>query len=296
MKILNFGSMNLDHSYEVDHFVRPGETLAAQSVEISCGGKGLNQSVALARAGALVWHGGCVGRGGEPLLALLQASGVNTTCLRPVDVPQGHAVIQREAGGENGILLYGGSNRAVTPAQIEQTIARFEPGDWLLLQNEVNGLSALLAAGAARGLTIALNPSPCDAALAELDLSSVAWLILNKGEAEQLTGFAEPERVRAALHRRWPQMRVVLTLGAAGSVLLAPEGVWRQPAYPAQAVDTTGAGDTFTGYFLAGLLRGLPWARCLEMASCAAALSVMRPGAADSIPILQQVEAALERA
>lgn len=292
MKILNFGSLNLDHQYQVEHFVQPGQTLAASSVTTGCGGKGLNQSIALARAGAPVWQGGCIGREGAPLAALLQENGVDTRYLRRVDVPQGHAIIQRDKQGENCILLFGGSNRAVTPDQIRQTLDAFGPGDMLVLQNETNGLPELLAGGHARGMTVVLNPSPCEEALAGLDLSAVDWLILNEGEAYQISGADTPDAAWQALHRRWPNLRVVLTLGAAGSLLFTEAETLRQPAFRAEAVDTTGAGDTFTGYFLASLARGEALQHCLAVASRAAALSVTKKGAADAIPTRAEVEAA----
>lgn len=292
MKILNFGSLNLDHQYQVEHFVQPGQTLAASTVTTGCGGKGLNQSIALARAGAHVWQGGCIGQEGAPLAALLQKNGVDISCLRQVDVPQGHAIIQRDKNGENCILLFGGSNRAVTPGQIRQTLDAFGPGDMLVLQNEINGLPELLEGGHARGMTVVLNPSPCEESLARLDLSYVDWLILNEGEAYQISGADSPDAAWQALHRRWPNMRVVLTLGSAGSLLFTEQETLQQPACRVQAADTTGAGDTFTGYFLACLARGDALQHCLAVASKAAALSVMKKGAADSIPTWEEVQAA----
>lgn len=291
MKILNFGSLNLDHQYQVEHFVQPGQTLAASTVTTGCGGKGLNQSIALARAGAHVWQGGCIGREGVPLAALLQKNGVDISCLRQVDVPQGHAIIQRDKNGENCILLFGGSNRAVTPDQIRQTLKAFGPGDMLVLQNEINGLPELLEGGHARGMTVVLNPSPCEDSLARLDLSAVDWLILNEGEAYQISGADTPDAAWQTLHRRWPNMRVVLTLGAAGSLLFTEQETLQQPACRVHAADTTGAGDTFTGYFLACLARGDVLQHCLAVASKAAALSVMKKGAADSIPTWEEVQA-----
>ena len=117
MKVLNFGSLNLDYVYQVDRFVRPGETLSARSMALNPGGKGLNQSIALARAGAQVYHGGCVGKGGEALRELLRENGVNTELLLPTGQPQGSAVIQVTPQGENCILLYGGSNQALEEGQ-----------------------------------------------------------------------------------------------------------------------------------------------------------------------------------
>ncbi len=294
MKILNFGSMNLDYVYEVEHFVRPGETLAAASLSVKAGGKGLNQSIALRRAGAEVWHAGCVGRGGEALPELLKAGGIRTDLIRTVPVPQGNAVIQVNARGENCILLYGGSNRNMTGEQIDDTIGRFSPGDWLLLQNEVNLVGRMVERAAEKGMTIALNPSPFDGNLAEVDIGKLSWLLMNEIEAEQLTGESEPEAAWTALHARWPALSVLITLGVRGSVAWRPgngsaERCFR-PAVSVRAVDTTAAGDTYTGFFITGLMNGWPLDRCMERAARASAIAVTRPGAADSIPTGEEAD------
>ena len=162
VKVLNFGSLNLDYVYQVDRFVRPGETLAVRSLEVKCGGKGLNQSIALARAGAQVSHAGCIGAGGESLKALLEENGVNSDFVMSVPETQGHTVIQVTPEGENCILLYGGSNRCVTPRQIEDTLRRFGPGDYLVLQNEINLQDYIMKKASEKGMVILMNPSPCN--------------------------------------------------------------------------------------------------------------------------------------
>ncbi len=286
MKVLNFGSLNLDYVYQVDRFVRPGETLAARSLEVKCGGKGLNQSIALARAGAQVSHAGCIGAGGESLKALLEENGVNSVFVMSVPETQGHTVIQVTPEGENCILLFGGSNRCVTPRQIEDTLSRFGPGDYLVLQNEINMLPEIVNRAAERGMRIVLNPSPFDSALQEVDFQKLAWLMVNEIEAEQMTGESDPERAVLALRARYPRLSAVITLGEKGSAAFRadrPELV-RQEAFRVRAVDTTAAGDTYTGFLIAGLMENIPLKACMERASRAAALSVTRPGAAASIP------------
>ena len=293
MRVLNFGSLNLDYVYQVDHFVRPGETLSADSRAVKCGGKGLNQSVALARAGAKAAHGGCVGAGGEGLKALLEEEGVDVSGLVAVEEMQGHTVIQVNRAGENCILLYGGSNQCVTEAQIANTLAGFSAGDWLVLQNEVNLLPAIVDAAHARGMVIALNPSPCDGKLDAVDFSKLSWLLVNEVEAKQLAGSGDPDEAWRSLHGRWPGLSLLVTLGGEGCAAfrVTNGGVEtvRQSAFRVKAVDTTAAGDTFTGYFIAGLMAGMPLGDCLRRASRAAAISVTRPGAADSIPRLWEV-------
>ena len=294
MKILNFGSLNLDYVYRVDHFAGPGETLSALSREVKPGGKGLNQSIALARAGAKVYHAGCLGKGGEMLREILEKDGVDTSLLRPVREMQGHTVIQVDPEGENSILLYGGSNRCVTEAQADETLAAFGPGDWLLLQNEINKTGRIVDRAYERGMRIVLNPSPYDERLAEVDFAKLSWVLVNEVEAEQMTGTQDPEQVWEIMHRRWPELSAVITLGSRGSMAFAQrEGgteITRQEAVKVHAVDTTAAGDTFTGYFIAGLAAGKLLRECMAQAALAAAVSVTRPGAADSIPRAEELE------
>ena len=299
MKILNFGSLNVDYVYSVDYFVRAGETLKVNGREVLPGGKGLNQSIALARAGAAVCHAGCIGAEGEFLRGLLEENGVDTSCLKTIDGMQGHTIIQVDRKGENCILLYGGTNRRIGEVQIDETLAHFGPGDWLVLQNEINNLPRIVDAAYARGMRIVLNPSPYEEGLKALDFDKLSWLLVNEVEACQCSGSDEPERAWDMLHGRYPNLSVLITLGSAGSIAhsVTPAGVEtvRQQAYRADAVDTTAAGDTFTGYFIGGLAEGRPLAECMRRASMASAIGVTRMGAAVSIPKKDEVEERLAK-
>lgn len=294
MRILNFGSLNLDHVYQVPHFLQAGETLAALDEAVHPGGKGLNQSLALARAGAAVEHAGVVGQGSELLAALLNENGVNTKHLRHSDCTQGSTMIQVNPGGENCILLFGQSNHAITAAQVTETIADFAPGDMLVLQNEVSCLPEMIAAGAARGMTVVLNPSPFEENLRQLDYSLIRWIFINEVEGFHMTGKNAPEDILAALRVKYPALCIVLTLGSQGAICCTPEETVHQPIFPVKAVDTTAAGDTFTGYFLAALTQGKSIRACMARAAAASAISVTRQGAAPSIPTVEEVERMLE--
>lgn len=290
MKILNFGSLNIDHVYQVDHFVRAGETLASSGYARHMGGKGFNQSIALARAGAAVYHAGCMGEDGDFMRAYLREAGVNVAFLRTVDEPTGHAMIQVEPSGENCILLFGGANQRIEAAQIRETLAHFAAGDILLLQNEVSGLPALLEEGAKRGLRIAINPAPMDAGIVAADLSEVRWLIVNEGEGAALSGAKNAQDVLDALREKYPHAAVVLTLGEKGAYYQDENETCFVKAFCAgEAVDTTGAGDTFTGYFLAGIAAGASAKRAMEIAARASGIAVTRAGAAQSIPPMAEV-------
>lgn len=294
-RILNFGSMNLDTVYTVDHFVRPGETLPALEMEVFPGGKGLNQSVALARAGAEVYHAGKIGKDGKFLLGLLQSAGADTSFVEVINGHTGKAIIQvEESTGQNGILLYHGANWQMTELFLDEVLAGF-PGDGILvMQNEINLGGYLLERAAGKGMQIALTPSPIDDSLLQWDLRQVTWLLLNEVEGEALTGKSQPEEILDSLLERYPEMRVVLTLGEKGAFYADREKRLRQPAFPTQAVDTTGAGDTFAGYFLAGIARGQDEAEAMEEAAQAAAIAVSRFGAAVSVPTRQEVMQALK--
>ena len=295
MKALNFGSLNLDYVYNVPHFVQPGETLSAASQSVFPGGKGLNQSVAFAKASAVIYHAGCVGQGGAMLEQVLKESGVNVDYLAAVKELQGNAVIQVNPEGQNCILLFGGSNQCITEAQIEATFSHFDAGDYLILQNELNSLSKIVDAGYARGMRIVLNPSPYNEIINSVDLSKISWLLLNEVEAEQLSGSDDPEEAWKKIHQNYPELSVLITLGSQGSMAFSGSETVHQDAFPVKAVDTTAAGDTFTGYFVTGLMENLPLAECLRRASMASSISVTRPGAASSIPTKEEVDLQLAK-
>ncbi len=296
MSIVNFGSMNLDHVYAVPHFIKGGETLLSGALTESIGGKGLNQSVAAARAGAEVFHAGMLGLGGEPLRECLVKNGVDVSLLQPCDRPQGHTVIQVDPSGQNCIIVFGGSNQAVSRDYIDRTIERFAPGDYLMLQNEISNLDYLLDAAVRRGLQPVLNASPINDALLKLDFSRLAWLVVNEIECAAIAGREDVWEAYETLKARYPNAGILLTLGADGSVCWKDGEEVRQKAYPARAVDTTGAGDTFVGYFVGCLTRGCDRREAMRRASMAAALSVTRPGAAEAIPTMEEVRRALDAA
>ena len=293
MKILNFGSLNLDIVTRVSRFVQPGETLRAGSQELRCGGKGLNQSIALAKAGAEVWHAGCAGEGGEMLLRYLADHGVHTEYIENILERQGSAFIQVTDTGDNSIILYPGSNECLTEAQIKETLSHFGEGDILLLQNEVNLLPYIVNQAYKRGMEIILNPSPYNEKIAEVDLSKIRWLFVNEIEAEQIAGTREALVTWEKLHARYPQLNLLVTLGAGGSVCFSGDYANQQPPYPAEVKDTTGAGDTYTGYFIAAMTRGESIDECMNEATMAAAISITRPGAAESVPAREEVLACL---
>jgi ribokinase len=287
VKIINIGSINIDHVYGVEHFVRPGETLESESYRLFCGGKGANQSIALARAGAEVHHAGRIGPEGLWLKEKLQANGVDVSLVKIVDAPTGHAVIQVNSEGENAIIIYGGANRTFSDEEIETVMERAEAGDYLLLQNETNAVAKVLQQ--AKGVTVVFNPAPMSEAVRHYPLERVDIFIINAVEGEALTGENNPDKILNAMLKRFPKSRIVLTLGKAGVLYADEKRRIKTAAVQVKTVDTTGAGDTFIGYFLAELMQGSDTEQCLQRAVKAAALSVTRRGAADSIPLAQEL-------
>ena len=294
MKILTFGSCNVDYVYSVPHIVQPGETLIAEKLSLFPGGKGLNQAISIAKAGAPVYFAGCIGKEDTMLRPIMSQAGVDLTYLQEVDVQTGQAIIQVDQNGENSIFIYHGANGAVTPEHIDRVLADFEAGDILLLQNEISNLMYLIDRAAGKGMRIILNLSPFEAALKEIDLRKLYCVIVNETEASQWAGTEHPFDFLFWVQQRHPALHVVLTLGKKGSIFFQNGQCYRQQAYKTTAVDTTAAGDTFTGYYVAGLYRELPTADIFRTASAASAIAVSRMGAASSIPTYEEVSSLID--
>lgn len=284
MRILNFGSCNLDMVYDVEHIVRAGETIHTHGLHHYAGGKGLNQSIAVARAGAEVFHAGCIGEDGQMLREFMAGYGVRLDYLQTVEGPTGHAVIQVDQKGENCIFLYSGANVKITREFASQVLGQFQAGDYLLLQNEISQLSFIIDTAFAKGMRIVLNPSPINDALKKIDFNKLSYLILNETEAADISGVEGCGEFMQWMRAHYPNLTVILTLGKQGSLCFDREQCIRQPSYEVEAVDTTAAGDAYTGYFLAELCRGKSIQDCMNCASAAAAIAVSRKGAAPSIP------------
>ncbi len=284
MRIFNFGSLNIDHVYRVSTLVAPGETCAATDYHQYCGGKGLNQSIALARAGASVCHVGVIGKDGQLLLQQLASDGVDVSLVEQIDGASGHAVIQVSDQGENAIIVSAGANQQLQPALIECALDCAAPEDWVLCQNETSQVDYIIRAASERGLKLACNPAPMTTSALNYPYHLLDLLLLNQTEAEALTGCSERNALPAQLQQAYPDTMIVLTLGAQGAMALTQGECFQLPAEQVKVVDTTAAGDTFCGYFLHALTQQQPPAKCLQTASQAAALCVQRSGAAVSIP------------
>lgn len=294
MKILNCGSLNIDRVFQVNDLVRPGETIPANGMELHAGGKGLNQSLALARAGAEVAHLGAVGQDGVFLKELLAADGVDTAFVAVNShTLSGQAVIQVTNSGENAIVLYPGSNHTLDAGRSAAAMKLMQPGDMLLLQNETNNVAQMIEQGAQYGLKIFFNPAPMTDEVKKYPLELVDTLIVNETEAAGLAGCSgSADCVLKLLRKMLPSCNLLLTLGSKGSLWAGGDGriISAEACSIAPAVDTTAAGDTFTGYFMAALARQKSVEIALLEASIAAGWCVAHHGAAPSIPYFKDIQ------
>jgi len=292
MKVLNYGSLNIDHVYQVDQIVQPGQTIDSYGVNVFPGGKGMNQSIAIARAGCRVYHAGNIGADGQFMKELLEEAGADCKWLRTVEVGTGSTFIQVDSNGQNCIVLNGGANRANTREYVDEVLADFGEGDLILLQNEINEVGYIIDKAYEKGMIIVVNPSPMNEKILACDLKKVSMFLMNEDEGMAITGKEEAADILAAMTEMYPEAQTVLTLGSKGSVYQGKGRTIEQKAFRVKAVDTTAAGDTFTGYLLAGMARGEDMAACLEQGSKASAIAVTREGATTSIPVLAEVQAA----
>jgi ribokinase len=290
MAIINFGSLNIDDVYAVDHIVQPGETLSATRYQVFPGGKGNNQSIALGRAGAAVRHVGCVGPDGAWLTDLLREAGVNADAVQTGTIPTGRAIIQVDAKGQNSIVLFPGANHHQSRGHFAAVLDSCQAGDTVLVQNETSEVPFVMTEAHRRGLRVVFNPAPMAPEVLAYPLDAVSLLVVNETEAAALCGQnGDAEKLSAALRSRWPTLDVILTLGGDGVLYRGKEGRIAVPGQRVDVVDTTAAGDTFIGYFLAAQQKGFDIRTALETANRAAAVTVTRPGAASSIPTWNEV-------
>lgn len=289
IKILNFGSCNIDFVYSVEHIVKPGETLSSLSMNKFVGGKGLNQSVALANAGSEVYHAGYIGSDGEMLRTFLQSCGADVTYLKTVTESSGHAIILVAESGENSIVIHSGANSCITREYIDRVLSDFEADDILVLQNEISNVDYIISKAHDIGMKTFFNPAPFTDGVLKIDLEKIYCLIANEIEAKNLTSAKETEDSIDHFIKHYPSLKTVITLGEKGSVYIEDGNITKQSAFKADVVDTTAAGDTFVGYFVSCLSRGLSPSEALRTASLASAITVSRHGAAPSIPTIQEV-------
>lgn len=289
MKILNFGSANLDYVYSLDHIVGEGETEESEAMNTFAGGKGLNQSVAAARAGAKIYHAGCIGNDGEMLIKTLSESGADTSLIKRENEKNGHAIIQVSKNGENSIFIHSGTNAMIEKDYVDSVLSHFGKGDIIILQNEINAIDYIIDAAYKKEMFIILNPSPMNEKIFKLDFNKISCLVANEVETKTIFKSDDLKSIEKNAKRDYPGIKIMLTRGVEGSVYIDSDKVYHQNAFIVDAVDTTAAGDAFMGYFVAGIAEKKDIREVLKTASAASAIAVSRPGAAPSIPYMKEV-------
>jgi ribokinase len=290
MAVFNFGSINIDHVYRVGHFVTPGETLSSKDYEAILGGKGANQSIACAKAGIKTFHVGSVHCNDANMLTPMLDAAVEMKFVSQQNVSaSGHAIIQVNDEGENAIILYPGANHLLNEDRINTVLSKAASHDWVLLQNETNEIENIIHLAHNAGLKVAFNPAPMTDAVVKLPFEKISLLIVNEVEAMQLTATSDSQQAKQALMKMADKLEILLTLGKRGVHYLHQQTDIFVPAYNVAAVDTTAAGDTFIGFFLAHFAKGADVTQALKIACAASAISVTRNGASPSIPTIEEV-------
>lgn len=286
-KILVFGSLNIDIVYSLDHIVRPGETILSSDIEKNPGGKGLNQACAISKTGLDVYMAGCVGEDGDMLLDTLSSFGVDVSNVKSVSVPTGNAIIERSKDGQNSIILFAGANRVIDKMMIDDVVASFEEDDIIVLQNEINGLEYIIEKASEKGMYVVFNPAPFDPSVFSLPLDKVNLLVVNEIEGAGIAGKdnnSTYEDILDALREKYRKTEVIMTCGCNGSYWQKNDERIYQEALKVDAVDTTAAGDTFIGYFIASRELGHTVKESMRYATVASSITVTRKGAAGSVP------------
>jgi ribokinase len=288
-KIVVIGSINVDLVFHVENFVKAKETISSKSMSRFLGGKGLNQAIALSKAYPEVRLFGNISKSDNHLKEEIKSFGVSTELIESLDGDTGTAFIQVDKTGQNCIVLNKGVNHCFEKIKINEVLSSLHPGDMIVLQNEINELEYIIQSAKENGIKIAFNPSPFESKILDLPLGDTDFLIFNEVEGKMLAHFNEPDLILKTLHNRYPNTVLVLTLGADGVMAQADNVTYEIPSHKVQVVDTTAAGDAFSGYFLAGIQKGLSVIESLEMANAAGALTVTKAGASSSIPALPEV-------
>lgn len=292
-KVLVFGSLNIDYVYSLDHIVVPGETLSSTAVEKNAGGKGLNQACAIARTGLSVSMAGRIGTDGTFLTGILSSYGVDVS-LVDIDstVPSGNAIIQRSSDGQNSIILFAGTNRTITESMVNSVFSGFGSGDYVVLQNEINNLDLIIRTAKERGMKVVLNPAPFDSSVLSLPLELVDILVVNEIEGAGVCNVeagADYDALLSGLVAAFPKSEIILTCGSYGAYYGYGSSVVFVPALKVKAVDTTAAGDTFIGYYIASRILGHDVETSMKFATKASSIAVSRKGAAVSVPSSSEV-------
>lgn len=299
MKVLVFGSINIDRTFTLPRFLIQGETICSSSLSISAGGKGANQAVAIRKAGVETQLAATIGEDGIWIKDILSSFLVDTSLINvKKDTYTGSATILLDEKKCSSIILYGGANRENSTDYIMSVLSQYEKGDWIVLENEINNLDIIINEASDRGIKICLNPSPFEDNLFSLPLEKIDLLILNEVEMslllkrEILDNIPSYKESIIQAGEKFPSADILLTLGDKGSIYKEKrsEKTIYTPALKTNCVDTTACGDTFLGYFLALSIKNVDLNKRLELATKASSFTATRPGAMESIPVINELD------
>lgn len=289
MKILIYGSVNIDNTFAVKEIVKPGETISCNFTGKAAGGKGANQACAAGRASDgrfEVYFAGKADHEADFIFSKMEEAGTSCKYVTYSDYGTGMAVIQVAEGGQNSILVCGNGNVHIEKEEIDSVLQNFSKGDCVILNAEINNLEYLINACHEKGMVIFFNPSPVTENLKKLPLEKASYLVFNEVEGSFFSGVnsTDYKAILDSLIKIFPASKIVLTMG--------PEGVWcgdkneavYVPACKVKAVDTTGCGDTFLGFFATEVMAGSSVKDALGVAAKAASIAATRHGAMNSIP------------
>lgn len=279
----------MDHVYKVDHFTVPGETQGCLEYDIKCGGKGVNQAIAMAFAGNDTYFAGIIGSDSGLLKDALVDKGVHIDYMKISNKPTGHAIIEVDQSGQNHILLYGGTNKEIDFEYIDEVLSHFSKGDIVVLQNEINNVPYIIERCYEKEMKSFFNAAPYDIAVKNYPIEKVTWLVVNETEGAALSNEEDYEKIIQTLKQKYPHTHILFTMGKEGSRVLTDKEDIKVEALKVNAVDTTGAGDTYIGYFVRGIVEEMPLLETAQMATKASAIAVTRFGAVDSIPNYEEV-------
>lgn len=289
MKVLCFGSANLDHVYKVNHFTAPGETQNCLEYAVKCGGKGVNQAIAMTLAGNDTYFAGIIGSDGGLLKEALVEKGVHIDYMKISNKPTGHAIIEVDQSGQNHILLYGGTNKEIDFEYIDDVLSHFSKGDIIVLQNEINNVPYIIERCYEKEMKIFFNAAPYDKTVQNYPIEKVTWLVVNETEGAALSNEEDYEKILQTLKQKYPHTHILFTMGKEGSRVVTDKEDVKVEALKVNAIDTTGAGDTYIGYFVRGIVEEMSLLETVQMATKASAIAVTRFGAVDSIPSYDEV-------
>ncbi len=285
MKFLNYGSLNIDKVYSLNHIVKEGETISSLSLNIFPGGKGANQSVALSNAGSEVYHAGKIGNDGLWIKDLLKDYNINVENINLSKLNTGHAIIQVNQKAQNSIIIYSGSNKDNTIKEAKKVFSNFSKGDYLILQNEINLNRELINLAKEKEMVVCLNPSPFSDDILSWPLDKIDFLFVNEIEGSQITNLNDNYlNILNKLNQMFKNTHIIMTVGKDGAFYAYKNIRHYAEIVKAEIVDTTAAEDTFLGFFLTHFSKNNNPKKALEYASLASSITISKKGASVSIP------------